>query len=106
MHYARKHCVIGSCVGERGHQWCVSVCCVCFKVLMCKARLVTYLPGLHVLVHRIAGARAFPAAGSSGSDEPIVAVTSSDMGISCMFLFYISTLISFAVSILLCFIEI
>lgn len=45
-----------------------------------KARLVTYLPGLHVLVRRITGARAFSAAGSSGSDEPHVASTPPDMG--------------------------
>uniref|UniRef100_A0A3Q3QKH8 Metabolism of cobalamin associated D n=1 Tax=Monopterus albus TaxID=43700 RepID=A0A3Q3QKH8_MONAL len=52
-------------------------------VLCSRGRLVTYLPGLHVLVHRIAvaraGARAFSAAGSSGSDEPHVTVTSPDM---------------------------
>ncbi|XP_066543985.1 metabolism of cobalamin associated Db [Amia ocellicauda] len=45
-----------------------------------RARLVTYLPGLHILVRRIAGARSFSAAGSSGSDEPYVAVTPIDMG--------------------------
>ncbi|XP_051259340.1 metabolism of cobalamin associated Db [Dicentrarchus labrax] len=50
-------------------------------VLCSRARLVSYLPGLHVLVHRVAGARAFSAAGSSGSDEPHVAVTHSDMGL-------------------------
>ncbi|XP_059198879.1 metabolism of cobalamin associated Db [Centropristis striata] len=51
------------------------------RVLCSKARLVSYLPGLHVLVHRVAGPRAFSAAGSSGSDEPQVAITSSDMGL-------------------------
>ncbi|GAA6219743.1 methylmalonic aciduria and homocystinuria type D protein, mitochondrial-like isoform X2 [Lates japonicus] len=51
------------------------------SVLCRKARLVSYLPGLHVLVHRVAGARAFSAAGSSGSDEPHVAITPSDMGL-------------------------
>ncbi|XP_070770856.1 metabolism of cobalamin associated Db [Enoplosus armatus] len=51
------------------------------SVLCSRARLVSYLPGLHVLVHRVAGARAFSAAGSSGSDEPHVAVTPSDMGL-------------------------
>ncbi|XP_035532589.1 metabolism of cobalamin associated Db [Morone saxatilis] len=50
-------------------------------VLCNRARLVSYLPGLHVLVHRVAGDRAFSAAGSSGSDEPHVAVTHSDMGL-------------------------
>lgn len=52
------------------------------NVLCNRARLVSYLPGLHVLVGRvhIAGARAFSAAGSSGSDEPHVAVTPPDMG--------------------------
>ncbi|XP_034430586.1 metabolism of cobalamin associated Db isoform X1 [Hippoglossus hippoglossus] len=51
------------------------------SVLCRRARLVSYLPGLHVLVHRVAGARAFSAAGSSGSDEPHVAITPSDMGL-------------------------
>nr|XP_043875388.1 metabolism of cobalamin associated Db isoform X1 [Solea senegalensis] len=50
-------------------------------VLCRSARLVTYLPGLHVLVSRVTGARAFSAAGSSGSDEPHVAVTPPDMGL-------------------------
>ncbi|XP_045911050.1 metabolism of cobalamin associated Db [Micropterus dolomieu] len=50
-------------------------------VLCSRARLVSYLPGLHVLVHRVAGARSFSAAGSSGSDEPHVAITPSDMGL-------------------------
>lgn len=35
-------------------------------------RLVSYLPGLHVLVHRIAAARPFFIAGSSGTDDPII----------------------------------
>lgn len=48
-------------------------------MLCSRARLVSYLPGLHVLVHRVAGARASSAAGSSGSDEPRVAITPSDM---------------------------
>ncbi|CAL8320693.1 unnamed protein product [Merluccius merluccius] len=52
------------------------------KVLRNRARLVSYLPGLHVLVGRVrpAGARAFSAAGSSGSDEPHVAVNPPDIG--------------------------
>ncbi|XP_049450844.1 metabolism of cobalamin associated Db isoform X3 [Epinephelus fuscoguttatus] len=50
------------------------------SVLCSRARLVAYLPGLHVLVHRVAGARAFSTAGSSGSDEPHVAIIPSDMG--------------------------
>ncbi|XP_026126739.1 methylmalonic aciduria and homocystinuria type D protein, mitochondrial-like isoform X1 [Carassius auratus] len=37
------------------------------SVLCSRARLVTYLPGLHVLVHRVAGARTF--SGASCSDE-------------------------------------
>ncbi|TNN56324.1 Methylmalonic aciduria and homocystinuria type D protein, mitochondrial [Liparis tanakae] len=49
------------------------------SVLCSRARLVSYLPGLHVLVHRVAGARTFSAAGSSGSDEPRVAITPADM---------------------------
>ncbi|KAM6955980.1 metabolism of cobalamin associated Db isoform 1-T1 [Lycodopsis pacificus] len=49
------------------------------QVLCSRARLVSYLPGLHVLVHRVAGARASSAAGSSGSDEPRIAITPSEM---------------------------
>ncbi|CAB1346986.1 unnamed protein product [Coregonus sp. 'balchen'] len=47
-----------------------------------RARLVTYLPGLHVLVRRIAGPnqRTFSGAGSSGSDEPRLAFTPPDLG--------------------------
>ncbi|XP_015213734.1 metabolism of cobalamin associated Db [Lepisosteus oculatus] len=51
------------------------------SVLCKRARLVTYLPGLHILVRRIAGARCFSAAGSSGSDEPYVAITPLDIGL-------------------------
>ncbi|CAN9498058.1 unnamed protein product [Ophioblennius macclurei] len=51
------------------------------SVLCSRTRIVTYLPGLHVLVHRVTGSRTFSAAGSSGSDEPYVAVASSDMGL-------------------------
>ncbi|XP_030283949.1 metabolism of cobalamin associated Db isoform X4 [Sparus aurata] len=51
------------------------------QVMCSRARLVTYLPGLHVLVHRVAGARTFSTAGSLGFDEPHVAITTSDMGL-------------------------
>ncbi|XP_040004631.1 metabolism of cobalamin associated Db [Xiphias gladius] len=51
------------------------------SVLCRRARLVTYLPGLHLLVHRVAGASSFSAAGSSGSEEPHVAITPSDIGL-------------------------
>lgn len=51
------------------------------SVLCSRTRLVTYLPGLHVLVHRVVGARVFSAAGSSGSDEPHLATTVSDIGL-------------------------
>lgn len=51
------------------------------SVLCSKARLVSYLPEFHVLVHRVAGARAFSTAGSSGSDEPHIAITPSSMGL-------------------------
>ncbi|XP_071768530.1 metabolism of cobalamin associated Db [Centroberyx gerrardi] len=51
------------------------------NALCSRARLVSYLPGLHVLVRRVAGARAFSAAGSSGSDEPHVAVTPPEMAL-------------------------
>ncbi|KAM3861870.1 metabolism of cobalamin associated Db [Diretmus argenteus] len=50
------------------------------QVLCSRARLVSYLPGLHVLVRRVVGARTFSAAGSSGSDEPYVATAPPDMG--------------------------
>ncbi|TRY59292.1 hypothetical protein DNTS_016368, partial [Danionella cerebrum] len=42
-----------------------------------RARLVTYLPGLHVLVHRVVGARSF--SGTSGSDEPHLRGTTPDI---------------------------
>ncbi|XP_029981454.1 metabolism of cobalamin associated Db isoform X2 [Sphaeramia orbicularis] len=51
------------------------------SVLCSRARLVTYLPGLSALVGRVAGTRTFSAAGSSGSDEPHIATTPSDMGL-------------------------
>lgn len=51
------------------------------SVLCSRTRLVTYLPGLHVLVHRVTGSRTFSVAGSSGSDEPYVAMAPSDPGL-------------------------
>ncbi|XP_022078294.1 metabolism of cobalamin associated Db isoform X2 [Acanthochromis polyacanthus] len=51
------------------------------SVLCSRTRLVSYLPGLHVLVHRVVGARTFSVAGSSGSDEPHLAITVSDIGL-------------------------
>ncbi|KAM8748715.1 metabolism of cobalamin associated Db isoform 1-T1 [Acanthopagrus schlegelii] len=51
------------------------------QVMCSRARLVTYLPGLHVLVHRVAGARTLSTAGSLAFDEPHVAITTSDMGL-------------------------
>ncbi|KAJ8351594.1 hypothetical protein SKAU_G00230700 [Synaphobranchus kaupii] len=50
------------------------------SVLCGRGRLVSYLSGLHVLVSRIAGARSFSAAGSSGSDEPHLPSAPFDMG--------------------------
>ncbi|XP_006003858.1 metabolism of cobalamin associated Db isoform X2 [Latimeria chalumnae] len=50
------------------------------SALYSRARLVTYLPGLHVLVKRIAGTKMFSTAGSSGSDEPHVVFTPPDIG--------------------------
>ncbi|KAL6485157.1 hypothetical protein MHYP_G00072020 [Metynnis hypsauchen] len=49
------------------------------SVLCSRARLVTYLPGLHVLVQRITAARSF--SGASGSDEPHLNITPPDMGL-------------------------
>ncbi|KAF7642625.1 hypothetical protein LDENG_00254230, partial [Lucifuga dentata] len=43
--------------------------------LCSRSRLVTYLPGLHMLARRVAAARAVSAAGSRGSDQPSVAAT-------------------------------
>uniref|UniRef100_UPI00398E8146 metabolism of cobalamin associated Db isoform X1 n=2 Tax=Pristiophorus japonicus TaxID=55135 RepID=UPI00398E8146 len=51
------------------------------KALCTKARLVSYLPGIHALVRRIATMRTFSTAGSSGSDEPYVAVMPIDQGL-------------------------
>ncbi|XP_029937086.1 metabolism of cobalamin associated Db [Myripristis murdjan] len=51
------------------------------SMLCSRARLVSYLPGLHVLVQRVTAARTFSAAGSSGSDEPHVAITPADIGL-------------------------
>ncbi|KAI4903960.1 hypothetical protein NFI96_013326 [Prochilodus magdalenae] len=48
------------------------------SVLCSRARLVTYLPGLHVLVRRITAARSF--SGASGSDEPHLNITPPDLG--------------------------
>ncbi|NP_991157.2 metabolism of cobalamin associated Db [Danio rerio] len=47
------------------------------SVLCSRARLVTYLPGLHVLVHRVVGARSF--SGASGSDEPHLNTSTPDI---------------------------
>ncbi|XP_060683071.1 metabolism of cobalamin associated Db isoform X1 [Hemiscyllium ocellatum] len=46
------------------------------KALCTKARLVTYLPGIHALVRRIATFRTY----STGSDEPYIAVIPPDQG--------------------------
>lgn len=51
------------------------------SALCSRTRLVCYHPGLHALVHRVTGSRTFSAAGSSGSDEPHLAVTPTDMGL-------------------------
>lgn len=42
--------------------------------------MVSYLPGIHVLVRRVVGARTFSGAGSSGSDEPHRIVTPPEFG--------------------------
>ncbi|XP_043541790.1 cobalamin trafficking protein CblD-like isoform X2 [Chiloscyllium plagiosum] len=47
------------------------------KALCTKARLVTYLPGVHALVRRIATFRTY----STGSDEPYIAVIPPDQGL-------------------------
>lgn len=51
------------------------------SVLCTRSRLVSYLPGLHVLVRHVSGTRTISAARSSGSDGLHVAVTPSDMGL-------------------------
>nr|XP_046260609.1 metabolism of cobalamin associated Db isoform X2 [Scatophagus argus]XP_046260610.1 metabolism of cobalamin associated Db isoform X2 [Scatophagus argus] len=50
------------------------------SVMRSRARLVSYLPGLQVLVRHVTGARAFSGAVSSGSDEPHIAITAFNMG--------------------------
>ncbi|XP_029386297.1 methylmalonic aciduria and homocystinuria type D homolog, mitochondrial-like isoform X1 [Echeneis naucrates] len=45
----------------------------------CRAKLVTYLPGLQLLVHRVAGTRSFSFAGSA--DESHVALNPLQMGL-------------------------
>lgn len=52
-------------------------------MLCSRPRLVTYLPGLHVLVNRVAGSQAiaFSAAGSLSADE---AITTTDISMSYM----------------------
>ncbi|XP_028992744.1 metabolism of cobalamin associated Db isoform X2 [Betta splendens] len=56
-------------------------------VLYSRARLVTYLPGLHVLVSRVAGSRAiaFSAAKTLEYNEPHMATTPSDTGLQTVF---------------------
>ncbi|KAM3607888.1 uncharacterized protein V6R79_015784 [Siganus canaliculatus] len=49
--------------------------------VLCSGRVVSYLPGLHVLVHRVVGARAVSVAQSSGSGEHYIAITPSDIGL-------------------------
>nr|XP_040057198.1 metabolism of cobalamin associated Db isoform X1 [Gasterosteus aculeatus aculeatus] len=49
------------------------------QMLCSRARLVSYLPGLHVLVSRVTGTRNFSATGSSSSHELCVAITPSEM---------------------------
>ncbi|XP_026152242.1 metabolism of cobalamin associated Db [Mastacembelus armatus] len=51
------------------------------SALYSRVKLVSYLPGLHVLVNRVAmfRPRTFSAAGSSGTDEPHLTITPSDM---------------------------
>ncbi|XP_077947379.1 metabolism of cobalamin associated Db isoform X5 [Gasterosteus aculeatus] len=49
------------------------------SMLCSRARLVIYLPGLHVLVSRVTGTRNFSATGSSSSHELCVAITPSEM---------------------------
>ncbi|XP_041932307.1 metabolism of cobalamin associated Db isoform X2 [Alosa sapidissima] len=50
------------------------------NVICGRARMVTYLPGIHVLVRRVVGARSFSGAGSSGSDEPHRMIVPPDLG--------------------------
>uniref|UniRef100_A0A8D2MFJ3 Methylmalonic aciduria (Cobalamin deficiency) cblD type, with homocystinuria n=1 Tax=Zonotrichia albicollis TaxID=44394 RepID=A0A8D2MFJ3_ZONAL len=46
-------------------------------VLCSRARLVSYLPGFPSLLSRVGNSRTFSTAGSSGSDEPLVAASSN-----------------------------
>ncbi|XP_039882274.1 metabolism of cobalamin associated Db [Simochromis diagramma] len=54
------------------------------SVLCSRSRLVSYLPGLHVLVYRVAGGRAFSAADSSGLNEPTLATSPSAKGLQTL----------------------
>ena len=56
--------------------------CVCFQMLCSRARLVSYLPGLHVLVYRVTATKTFSSVGSLSTDERPIAVTSLDMGMT------------------------
>lgn len=68
----------------------MDVCvCVCAKVLYCRTRLVSYLPGLHVLVNRVATAGAFSGSRPVVSDEPPITIFPSDLGIGHLSFFYI-----------------
>ncbi|KAM4557878.1 metabolism of cobalamin associated Db isoform 2-T3 [Odontesthes bonariensis] len=51
------------------------------QVLCSRTRFVSYLPGIHVLVHSVAGTRASSAAVSSGSGEPTMTAAFSHMGL-------------------------
>ncbi|XP_072253908.1 metabolism of cobalamin associated Db isoform X2 [Leuresthes tenuis] len=51
------------------------------QVLCSRTRFVSYLPGIHVLVHSVTGTRAASAAVSSGSGEPTMTVAFSHMGL-------------------------
>ncbi|XP_064574318.1 cobalamin trafficking protein CblD [Zonotrichia leucophrys gambelii] len=49
------------------------------NVLCSRARLVSYLPGFPSLLSRVGNSRTFSTAGSSGSDEPLVAAAPPEL---------------------------
>ncbi|XP_041857192.1 metabolism of cobalamin associated Db [Melanotaenia boesemani] len=54
----------------------------CLSQILCsRSRLVSYLPGIHVLVNSLAGTRTLSAAGSLGFDESKMATTPSHIGL-------------------------
>lgn len=64
---------------------CNTVCvCVLIQVLCRRVRQVSQSSVVHTLAQRFVAVRGFSAAGSSGSDEPYIAVPSQNSGVKCI----------------------